>query len=44
MFLPSSGRNNQFNPFQQNQRVRRKNFDKIEDAEFEDLSDKKKNS
>ena len=41
MFLPSPARNNQqFNPFQNQGKPGRKNFDQIEDADYEDLSDK----
>ena len=43
LFLPSSNKNKAFNPFQGNQqsRRRRKNdFDSIEDADYEDLTDK----
>ncbi len=42
MFLPSSGKRPQFNPFQGSGRSGRKNFDQIEEAEYEDLSDKTK--
>ena len=39
MFLPSSGKKNQFNPDRNRRRSNKKNFDQIEDADFEDLSD-----
>lgn len=39
MFLPSSGKKNQFNPYRNRRRSNKKNFDQIEDADFEDLSD-----
>lgn len=44
MFLPSTGRKQQFNPFQNNKRKGINKFDQIEEAEYEDLSDKKTNS
>lgn len=40
MFLPSSGKKQQFNPFGGNRKKKRQSFDQIEDAEYEDLSDK----
>lgn len=41
MFLPSTSKNKNFNPFGGANRGRKKNFDQIEEAEYEDLSDKK---
>ena len=41
MFLPSGGRKQQFNPFQNNNRKGNNKLDQIEEAEYEDLSDKK---
>lgn len=40
LFLPFTSRNEQFNPFKGTNKPRRKNFDQIEDADYEDLSDK----
>lgn len=45
MFLPSRKKNNQFNPFQHfknssGSNDRKKNFDQIEDADFEDITNK----
>lgn len=40
MFLPSSAKKNQFNPYGNRRGSGRRNFDQIEDADFEDLSDK----
>ncbi len=42
MFLPSRSKNTQFNPFQgvNNSRNRKKDFNQIEEAEYEDLTDK----
>ena len=41
LFLPSAARNNQqFNPFKGQGKPGGKNFDQIEDADYEDLSDK----
>lgn len=42
MFLPLSGLTNQFNTNSSRGRSRKKNFDQIEEADYEDLSDKKK--
>ncbi|HCD52414.1 MAG TPA: hypothetical protein DEQ34_08205 [Balneolaceae bacterium] len=41
LFLPSKKRNQSFNPFQGQNRSGKRDFDQIEDAEYEDLSDKK---
>ncbi len=42
LFLPSRSKNSQFNPFQgvNNSRNRKKDFNQIEEAEYEDLTDK----
>lgn len=40
MFLPSANKKRNFNPFSGQNRSRKKNFDQIEEAEYEDLSDK----
>lgn len=40
MFLPSTYRKNQFNPYNNRQRSDKKNLNQIDDADFEDLSDK----
>ncbi len=42
LFLPSRSKNGQFNPFQgvNNSRNRKKDFNQIEEAEYEDLTDK----
>ncbi len=42
MFLPSGSRNQQFNPFQRGTPKGKNKFDQIEEAEYEDLSDKNK--
>lgn len=42
MFLPSRDRKQQFNPFQRGSSKGKNKFDQIEDAEYEDLSDKNK--
>lgn len=48
MFLPSSKKNSQFNPFQgfgntgSTNRSKRKNIDQIEDADYEDITNKDK--
>lgn len=42
MLLPSSNRTKSFNPFQGSNQKRANKFDKIEEAEYEDLSDKNK--
>ena len=42
IFLPSKPKNNRFNPFQgvNNSKNRKKDFNQIEEAEYEDLTDK----
>tara|TARA_R110002096_G_scaffold303080_11_gene498101 strand:- start:8247 stop:8441 length:195 start_codon:yes stop_codon:yes gene_type:complete len=42
LFLPSRSKKSQFNPFQgvNNSRNRKKDFNQIEEAEYEDLTDK----
>jgi hypothetical protein len=40
IFLPSGNRNQQFNPFQNRGNRSKRNIDQIEDADYEDLSDK----
>lgn len=42
LFLPSKPRNSQFNPFQgvNNSKNRKQDFNQIEEAEYEDLTDK----
>ncbi|SMO79089.1 hypothetical protein [Gracilimonas mengyeensis] len=42
LFLPSKKRNSQFNPFNYKPGNRGKNFDEIEEAEYEDLSNNEK--
>jgi hypothetical protein len=47
MFLPSQKKNSQFNPFQgtgntQSTKNKRKNIDQIEDADYEDITNKDK--
>ncbi|RNC83778.1 MAG: hypothetical protein ED557_08350 [Balneola sp.] len=42
MFLPSSAKRQRFNPFDQTSRKKGNRFDQIEEAEYEDLSDKNK--
>ena len=42
MLLPSSNQNKSFNPFQGSNQKKVNKFDKIEEAEYEDLSDKNK--
>ncbi len=48
MFLPSRKKNSQFNPFQgfgntsSGSNRRKKNFDQIEDAEYEDITNNEK--
>jgi hypothetical protein len=45
MFLPSQKKNSQFNPFQgfgNTQSNKRKNIDQIEDADYEDITNKDK--
>jgi len=47
MFLPSKKKNSQFNPFQgfgnsQSTNKKRKNIDQIEDADYEDITNKDK--
>lgn len=50
MFLPSRKKNSQFNPFQgfgntsSRSNKRKKNFDQIEDAEYEDITNNEKNN
>ena len=49
MFLPSRKKNSQFNPFQgfgnsQSTSKKRKNIDQIEDADYEDITNKDKQS
>ena len=41
MFLPFSGQKNQFKTNGSRGKSRKKNFDQIEEADYEDLSDKK---
>ncbi|WP_421773588.1 hypothetical protein [Gracilimonas sp.] len=40
LFLPSNKRQQNFNPFSGGSRSRRNRFDEIEEAEYEDLSNK----
>ncbi|MBO6584492.1 MAG: hypothetical protein JJ953_00145 [Gracilimonas sp.] len=40
LFLPSNKRQQNFNPFSGGARNRRNRFDEIEEAEYEDLSNK----
>ncbi len=42
LFFPSKPKNSQFNPFQgvNNSKNRKKDFNQIEEAEYEDLTDK----
>jgi hypothetical protein len=40
MFLPSSAKKNQFNPFSSRRGSGKRDLDQIEDADYEDLSDK----
>lgn len=42
MFLPSKKSQNRFNAFQGGRQQRRRNIDDIEEAEYEDLSQKDK--
>tara|TARA_R110002124_G_scaffold76758_3_gene205713 strand:+ start:2390 stop:2530 length:141 start_codon:yes stop_codon:yes gene_type:complete len=46
MFLPSRKKNSQFNPFQgfgnTQSKNKRKNIDQIEDADYEDITNKDK--
>lgn len=40
LFLPSNKKQQSFNTFKGNSRTRQNNFDEIEEAEYEDLSNK----
>jgi hypothetical protein len=40
LFLPSNKRQQNFNPFTGHSGNKRKNFDEIEEADYEDLSNK----